>query len=83
MTLVSTVASFGMTSLWAWLLGSHLLSGEGTRDPEAPIQIPYHMIATSLLVFVIPLALGIFIAYKWPTKAATIHKLIARRFFVA
>ena len=83
MTLVSSVASFGMTSLWAWLLGSSLVSGEGSRDPTKSIDIPYHMIATSLLSFVIPLGLGVLFKWKWPGKAARIHQLTAKPFFIA
>ena len=83
MTLVSTAASFGMTSFWAWLLGRHLVSGEGSRDPTMSVQIPYHMIAITLLVLVIPLGLGILFSHKWPAKAARIHQLIAKKFFIA
>ena len=54
MTMVSSIASFGMTSLWAWLLGRHLVNSEGSKDPTKSIEIPYHMIATSLLAFAIP-----------------------------
>ena len=82
MTLVSSVASFGMTSLWAWLLGRHLVAGEGSRDPTASIDIPYHMIAISLFTFAIPLGIGVLFKYKWPLKADRIHQLTAKPFFM-
>ena len=83
MTLVSSVASFGMTSFWAWLLGSHLITAEGSRDPSKNIQIPYHMIAISLISFVIPLGIGVLVRYKFPAKAKRIHDIAAKPFFIA
>ena len=82
MTLVSTVASFGMTSLWAWLLGHDLIAGEGTKDPAQNIDIQYHMIAISLLSFTIPIALGVLFKYKWASKAEQTHRLIAKPFYM-
>ena len=82
MTMVSSIASFGMTSLWAWLLGRHLVNSEGSKDPTKSIEIPYHMIATSLLAFAIPIGLGVLFTYKWPEKGARIHQLTARPFFI-
>ena len=37
MTLISSVASFGMTSLWVYLLGREL-------GVDEEINIPYHMV---------------------------------------
>ena len=82
MTLVSSLASFGMTSLWTWLLGRNLVAGEGARDPTKSIAIPYHMIAISLLVSTIPIALGVLFKYKWSSKAKRMHQLIAKPFFM-
>ena len=82
MTLVSSIASFGMTSLWAWLLGRYLVSGEGTKDPTKPINIPYDMITITLLAFAIPLGLGVVFKHKWPSMAERIHQLIAKPFFM-
>ena len=84
MTLVSSIASFGMTSFWAWLLGRSLVeSSEGSKDPSKSIDIPYHMIATSLLSFAIPLGLGVLFKYKWTEKAAKLHQWTAKPFFIA
>ena len=83
MTLVSSVASFGMTSFWAWLLGSHLISAEGSKDPSKNIEIPYHMIAISLISFVIPLGIGVLVRYLRPQKAKRIHDIAAKPFFIA
>ena len=65
MTLISSVASFGMTSLWAWVLGQHLVEGEGAKEPGKPIQIPYGNLALALLAFALPLCLGAVFKYKW------------------
>ena len=83
MTLVSSVASFGMTSFWAWLLGSHLISAEGSKDPSKNIEIPYHMIAISLISFVIPLGIGVLVRYCKPMRAKRIHDIAAKPFFIA
>ena len=75
MTLVSSVASFGMTSLWAYVLGNPLLS-------HGVIKVPYHMIAISLASFAIPIGLGVLWKYKWPKRAERVGQLAARPFFL-
>ena len=74
MTLISTIASFGMTTLWAYLLGNPLLT-EGT------IKIPYHLMAISLALCSIPLALGLLIKYKSSEKAERIAYIMGKPFF--
>ena len=73
MTLVSTVASFGMTSLWVFLLGR--------QYADKDINLPYHMIAVSLFTFIIPLGLGCLFKHKKGEKAVRVKNLIAKPFF--
>lgn len=62
-----------MTSLWVFLLGS--------QYAEKDIKIPYHLIAASLAMFVIPLALGSWFKQKWPAKAEVVRQKLAKPFF--
>ena len=82
MTLISSVASFGMTSLWAWVLGQHLVEGEGAKEPGKPIQIPYGNLALALLAFALPLCLGAIFKYKWTEFGHRIYSLVAKPFFL-
>ena len=75
MTLISSVASFGMTSLWAYVLGNPLVS-------NGAIEIPYHLIAISLAMFTIPLGLGVLLKYKWPEGSNRVAQIVARPFFL-
>ena len=75
MTLVSTVASFGMTSLWAYILGNPLIA-------EGSVKIPYHTIAISLASITIPLGLGILFKCKRPQAAQRMARLISKPLFI-
>ena len=82
MTLISSIASFGMTTLWVYLLGRHLVEGEGAKDPKKPIQIPYDKLALTLLGFAIPLLLGVLFKQKWKSLGERIHHYVAKPFFL-
>ncbi len=50
--------------------------GRGYADKN--IDIPYHMIAISLISFVIPMAIGVFVKHKKPELADRIQSLVSR-----
>ena len=82
MTLVSSIASFGMTTFWAWFLGSNLVGDNATRDPTKSIHIPYRELMLSLLGFAIPLLLGAIFRYKWESLGTRIHTFAAKPVFL-
>ena len=82
MTLVSSVASFGMTSFWAWFLGSNLVEDNATNDPTKSIHIPYSNLMLSLLGFAVPLFLGALFRYKWESIGTRIHTLASKPVFL-
>eukprot|EP00095_Tigriopus_kingsejongensis_P012735 snap_masked-scaffold43_size480169-processed-gene-3.6 protein:Tk12735 transcript:snap_masked-scaffold43_size480169-processed-gene-3.6-mRNA-1 annotation:"hypothetical protein DAPPUDRAFT_248773" len=73
MTFISTLASFGMTSMWLFLLGAQYTAKD--------IQMPYHMIAISLFSFIIPVGLGCLVKYKYGEKALKVKNYAAKPFF--
>ena len=50
--------------------------GRGYADKS--IDIPYHMIAISLISFVIPMAIGVLVKHKKPEMADRIQSLVSR-----
>ena len=54
--------------------------GRGYADKN--IDIPYHMIAISLISFVIPMAIGVFVKHKKPELADRIQSLVSRFTFL-
>ena len=50
----------------------------GRNYADKSISIPYHMIAISLVSFVIPMAIGVFVKYKKPQLADRIQSLLSR-----
>ena len=82
MTLVSSIASFGMTSFWAWLLGSNLVEGEAAKDPTKGIHVPYTNLVITLLGFAIPLCLGVLFRHKWDSLGEKIHTRAAKPIFL-
>lgn len=73
MTFISTLASFGMTSLWVFLLGAQYTAKD--------ITMPYHMIAISLFSFIIPVGAGSLIKLKYGEKAVRVKNYAAKPFF--
>ena len=82
MTILSSLASFGMTTFWTWLLGSNLVDKEAAKDPTANIQIPYLNLTLTLFAFVVPLFLGVLFRHKRPELAKKIHSLVAKPIFL-
>ncbi|XP_059085978.1 hepatic sodium/bile acid cotransporter-like [Tigriopus californicus] len=73
MTFISTLASFGMTSLWVFLLGAQYTAKD--------ITMPYHMIAISLFSFIIPVGAGSLVKCKYGEKAVRVKNYAAKPFF--
>ena len=81
MTLLSSIASFGMTTFWTWLLGSNLVDVEAAKDPTKAIHIPYGNLTLTLFSFAVPLCLGVLFQQKWPELGTRIHSLVAKPIF--
>ena len=67
MTFVSTVSALGMMPLWIFLLGSYLNEGN--------LEIPYLQILGTLVTLIGPLALGMWIRFRFQ-KGAKIMKTV-------
>ena len=67
MTFVSTVAALGMMPFWLLVLGSTITDGD--------LVIPYTQLVSTLLTLVGPIALGMWIRYRFE-KGAKIMKAI-------
>eukprot|EP00095_Tigriopus_kingsejongensis_P009983 maker-scaffold17_size721972-snap-gene-6.25 protein:Tk09983 transcript:maker-scaffold17_size721972-snap-gene-6.25-mRNA-1 annotation:"hypothetical protein DAPPUDRAFT_309863" len=68
MTFVSTVAALGMMPLWLWIMGPFLT--------EEDLIIPYSQLMIGLVSLIAPIALGMFIRYKWKRAAGIMDKII-------
>ena len=75
MTFCSSVASFACTTFWIWLFGTYLL------EADSNIQLPYLQLFVSLISFVIPIFVGLFVTYKNPALSKKLTKF-CRPFFV-
>ena len=102
MTMISSISSFGMTSLWVWLLGrqfsgerhiqvsgAHLcfavfpfLTNRCESISSCLFQIPYDMIALSLVAYTAPLCLGCLFKFKWRDQAMWIMDRFAKPYFL-
>ncbi|PAA94443.1 hypothetical protein BOX15_Mlig008455g1 [Macrostomum lignano] len=71
MTLISTLAALGVTSLYMLTLGQYIL-----RSRNVDIQIPYLNIVLSLLLILIPTGLGYIIKLKLPRVAKVFRKIL-------
>jgi len=67
MTFCSSIVSFGMTSFWAYVLGSTIVT-DGT------VSVPYVQLIGSLLSLVVPLCLGMLLTRKKEDIAARLRK---------
>ncbi|XP_067943869.1 hepatic sodium/bile acid cotransporter-like isoform X2 [Watersipora subatra] len=70
MTTLSTVASLGMLPLWLFTLGTTIPADDGIEK----IKLPFVNILQSLVVMIVPLAIGVLIKYKLPKVARFIMK---------
>jgi hypothetical protein len=50
----------------------------GSNYADKSISIPYHMIAISLVSFVIPMGIGVYVKHKKPEMADRIQSLLSR-----
>lgn len=75
MTMISSISSFGMTSLWVRILATQF-SG------ERHIQIPYGMIALSLAAFIAPLCVGCLFKHRRREQAKRILDRFAKPYFL-
>lgn len=78
MTFCSSVASFGLSTLWIWALGSHIL----TNEDDIASKIPYLRIFIAILSLVLPIALGMFFKYKKPEIAEKLRRFTRPIFFI-
>eukprot|EP00088_Acartia_fossae_P016120 TRINITY_DN18992_c0_g1_i1.p1 TRINITY_DN18992_c0_g1~~TRINITY_DN18992_c0_g1_i1.p1 ORF type:complete len:263 (-),score=28.32 TRINITY_DN18992_c0_g1_i1:142-930(-) len=68
MTFCSSVASFGLSTLWIWALGSQILGD------SAEINIPYLQIFLTIISLVIPICLGMVFKWKKPKLAGKLRR---------
>ena len=82
MTIISSLASFALTTFWTWLLGSNLVDIESAKNPTKAIHIPYNNLILTLLGLAIPLSFGVLFRQKWPDLGQRLHTLIAKPIFL-
>ena len=68
MTFVSTVAALGMMPAWIFLVGPYLTEGN--------LVIPFGQLVTSLVGLILPIALGMWIRWKWAKAGAIMERII-------
>jgi sodium/bile acid cotransporter 3/5 len=68
MTFVSTVAALGMMPAWIFLVGPYLTEGN--------LVIPFGQLISSLVFLILPIALGMWIRWKWEKTAAYMERII-------
>jgi sodium/bile acid cotransporter 3/5 len=68
MTFVSTIAALGMMPAWIFLVGPYLTDGD--------LVIPFGQLLTSLVGLILPIALGMWIRWKWAKAGAIMQRII-------
>lgn len=68
MTFISTIAALGMMPLWIFIMGPYLTDGD--------LVIPFGQLIMSLVGLILPIALGMWIRWKWEKAGKLMEKVI-------